>query len=200
MAEAVRERQHGQLYLPERSSRQRLPALSVRGQIAQNRVTVLTGELPLHLGLLPVGAKARRPSSSSMAIIPSGGCTRSRNAASAGLSFVAPSASATLTSWGVFRAAKPNWTRQWRRSRRQSRRREPKAKYSGIHALRHVFASWCIQPQARRRAGVAAQNGLGTPRSLHYRVNRRYLWTPVSNGDESEELAAAERALLSSQP
>src|SRR5690349_2120508 len=35
-------------------------------------------------GLLPAGAKTRRPSSSSIVVIPSGGRTRSRNAASAG--------------------------------------------------------------------------------------------------------------------
>src|ERR1700730_11891171 len=63
-------------------------------------------------GSLPAGAKTRRPSSSSIAIIPSGGCTRSRRAASAGTSFVAPSASVTVASCGAFRAVRPNWTRQ----------------------------------------------------------------------------------------
>ena len=33
MAEAVRERQHGQLHMPERSSRQRLPAFRIWGQV-----------------------------------------------------------------------------------------------------------------------------------------------------------------------
>ena len=63
-------------------------------------------------GLLPAGAKTRRPSSSSIAILPSGGFTRSRKAASAGTSFAMPSLSATVASCGAFRAVRPNWTRQ----------------------------------------------------------------------------------------
>jgi hypothetical protein len=63
-------------------------------------------------GLLPAGAKTRRPSSSSIAIMPSGGRTRSRKAASAGGSFAAPSARATVASCGAFRAVSPNSTRQ----------------------------------------------------------------------------------------
>src|SRR5947207_14242905 len=65
-------------------------------------------------GLLPVGAKTRRPSSSSIAIIPSGGRTRSRKAASAGTSLAAPSAIATVASCSAFRAVRPNWTRNSR--------------------------------------------------------------------------------------
>jgi len=44
--------------------------------------------------------------------MPSGGRTRSRKATSAGGSFAAPSASATVASCGAFQAANPNSTRQ----------------------------------------------------------------------------------------
>jgi hypothetical protein len=47
-------------------------------------------------GLLSAGAKTRRTSPTSIAIMPSGGSTRSRKTASAGSSFAAPAASATV--------------------------------------------------------------------------------------------------------
>jgi integrase len=71
-----------------------------------------------------------------------------------------------------------------------------KPKYPGIHALRHFFASWCIN----RRA----DGGLELPIKV---VQQRLGHTTITmtadvyghlfpRGDESEELAAAERALL----
>jgi hypothetical protein len=52
--------------------------------------------------ICPAGAKTRRPSPTSIAIMPSGGRMRSGKAASAGTSFTAPSASATVPSCGAF--------------------------------------------------------------------------------------------------
>src|SRR5579864_1507737 len=63
-------------------------------------------------GLLPAGANTRRPSSSSIAVMPSGGRTRSRSAASAGSSSAAPSANVTVANCGAFRAVRPNSARQ----------------------------------------------------------------------------------------
>jgi integrase len=71
-----------------------------------------------------------------------------------------------------------------------------KPKYSGIHAMRHFFASWCIN---RRCDG-----GLELPIKV---VQQRLGHTTITmtadvyghlfpRGDDSEELAAAERALL----
>ncbi len=69
-------------------------------------------------------------------------------------------------------------------------------KYSGIHALRHFFASWCIN---RRRDG-----GLELPiKTVQQRLGHSTIVMTADTyghlfprGDESEELAAAERALL----
>jgi integrase len=71
------------------------------------------------------------------------------------------------------------------------------ARYSGIHALRHFFASWCIN---RRRDG-----GLELPlKTVQLRLGHSTITMTADTyghlfprGDESEELAAAERALLS---
>jgi integrase len=73
---------------------------------------------------------------------------------------------------------------------------EPQAKYTGIHAARHFFASWCINPP---EAG-----GLGlTPKAVQERLGHSTITMtidvyghlfPVQN--EGERLAAAEAALL----
>ena len=75
---------------------------------------------------------------------------------------------------------------------------KPKPKYSGIHGLRHFFASWCIN---RRRDG-----GLELPlKTVSERLGHSTIVLTADTyghlfpmGDESEELAAAERVLLSS--
>lgn len=70
------------------------------------------------------------------------------------------------------------------------------AKYTGLHALRHFYASWCINRQA--------DGGLGLPLKL---VQERMGHASVvmtsdvyghlfPTGDDGEEMAAAERALL----
>ena len=71
-----------------------------------------------------------------------------------------------------------------------------RAKYTGLHALRHFYASWCIN---RRVDG-----GLELPLKL---VQARLGHASISltadcyghlfpRGDDLEELAAAERSLL----
>lgn len=70
------------------------------------------------------------------------------------------------------------------------------AKYTGMHALRHFYASWCIN---RKEDG-----GLGLPAKI---VQERLGHSTIAmtmdvyghlfpRGDDAEELAAAERALL----
>src|SRR5262249_50947660 len=70
------------------------------------------------------------------------------------------------------------------------------AKYTGLHALRHWFASWCIN---RKEDG-----GLGLPaKAVQERMGHSSITMTMDTyghlfprGDDSEELAAAERALL----
>ena len=70
------------------------------------------------------------------------------------------------------------------------------AKYTGLHALRHFYASWCINR--------VADGGLGLPLKV---VQERMGHASVvmtsdvyghlfPNGDDGEEMAAAERALF----
>jgi len=71
-----------------------------------------------------------------------------------------------------------------------------KAKYTGLHSLRHFFASWCIN---RREDG-----GLGlTPKLVQERLGHSTIGMTLDvyghlfpRGDDGSELAAAERALL----
>jgi integrase len=74
---------------------------------------------------------------------------------------------------------------------------EGEPKYPGMHALRHFFASWCIN---RRRDG-----GLELPiKTVQQRLGHSTIVMTADTyghlfprGDDSEELAAAERFLLS---
>ncbi|AGA07732.1 site-specific integrase [Sinorhizobium meliloti] len=71
------------------------------------------------------------------------------------------------------------------------------AKYTGLHSLRHFFASWCIN---RKEDG-----GLGLPvKSVQERLGHSSVQMTLDvyghlfpRGDDADELAAAERALLS---
>lgn len=71
-----------------------------------------------------------------------------------------------------------------------------KAKYTGLHSLRHFFASWCIN---RREDG-----GLGlTPKLVQERLGHSTIGMTLDvyghlfpRGDDGSELAVAERALL----
>jgi integrase len=70
------------------------------------------------------------------------------------------------------------------------------ARYSGLHPLRHFFASWCI---ARKDAG-----GLGLdPKTVQYRCGHSSITVTLDTyghlwpaDDETEQMAAAERAFL----
>ena len=70
------------------------------------------------------------------------------------------------------------------------------AKYSGMHALRHFYASWCINRQA--------DGGLGLPpKSVQERLGHSSIVITMDTyghlfprGDDGKELAAAETALL----
>jgi integrase len=71
-----------------------------------------------------------------------------------------------------------------------------KAKYTGLHALRHFYASWCINR--------LADGGLGLPpKVIQERLGHSSITMTMDvyghlfpRGDDAEELAAAERALL----
>lgn len=71
------------------------------------------------------------------------------------------------------------------------------AKYTGLHALRHFYASWCINP--RDRGGLEL-----TPKDVQDRMGHSSITMTMDvyghlfpAGDDSRALAAAERALLS---
>ncbi|WP_156381298.1 site-specific integrase [Aminobacter sp. DSM 101952] len=71
------------------------------------------------------------------------------------------------------------------------------ARYKGLHALRHFYASWCINRQA--------DGGLGLPpKVVQERMGHSSITMTMDvyghlfpRGDDAEELAAAEAALLS---
>jgi integrase len=74
--------------------------------------------------------------------------------------------------------------------------KEGKAKYTGLHALRHFYASWCINRPA--------DGGLGLPPKVvqerlgHSSITMTYdrYGHLFPRGDDAKELDAAERALL----
>ena len=70
-----------------------------------------------------------------------------------------------------------------------------KAKYTGLHSLRHFYASWCIN---RTKDG-----GLGlTPKIVQERLGHSSITMTLDRyghlfkGDDTEELAAAELRLI----
>ena len=54
------------------------------------------------------------------------------------------------------------------------------SKYSGLHALRHFYASWCINRRADGGLELPGQGGAGTARPLQHRDYARHLRAPVS--------------------
>jgi integrase len=71
-----------------------------------------------------------------------------------------------------------------------------KPKYSGLHALRHFYASWCINPIERGGRGLApkvVQEQLGHASIVMTMDTYGHLFP---RGDDAKELAAAELALL----
>ncbi|MCC6888512.1 MAG: site-specific integrase [Hyphomicrobiales bacterium] len=71
-----------------------------------------------------------------------------------------------------------------------------KAKYTGMHALRHFFASWCINRKAHggRELPLKVVQELLGHASITMTADRYGHLFP--RGDETDELAEAERALL----
>ncbi len=70
------------------------------------------------------------------------------------------------------------------------------AKYTGLHALRHFYASWCVNAIADGGLGLsakAAQGRLGHSTIVMTLDTYGHLFP---RGDDGSELAAAERALL----
>lgn len=71
-----------------------------------------------------------------------------------------------------------------------------RAKYSGMHALRHFYASWCINPVSAGGLGLspkAVQDRLGHSTIAMTMDTYGHLFPAA---DESDLLASAERALL----
>ena len=74
--------------------------------------------------------------------------------------------------------------------------RAGKAKYTGLHSLRHFYASWCINRPA--------EGGLGLPpKAVQERLGHSSITMTMDvyghlfpRGDDAEELNAAEEALL----
>jgi integrase len=74
--------------------------------------------------------------------------------------------------------------------------KDGKAKYTGLHALRHFYASWCIN---RKEDG-----GLGLPlKTVQHRLGHSTIQMTADvyghlfpSGDDGAELAAAQKALL----
>jgi integrase len=75
-------------------------------------------------------------------------------------------------------------------------RPDGKPKYTGMHALRHFFASWCINPVERGGRGLppkVVQEILGHASIVMTMDTYGHLFP---RGDDAKEFAAAERALL----
>jgi integrase len=75
--------------------------------------------------------------------------------------------------------------------------RLPRPKYGGLHALRHFFASWCINPKESgglELSGKVVQSRLGHA-TITMTMDRYSHLFP--RGDDSAEMAAAEQAFLS---
>jgi integrase len=71
-------------------------------------------------------------------------------------------------------------------------------KYTGLHALRHFYASWCINPLDRGGQGLppkVVQNQLGHSSIVMTMDTYGHLFPPSDDADK--RLAEAERALLS---
>ena len=70
------------------------------------------------------------------------------------------------------------------------------AKYTGLHALRHFYASWCINRKADGGRELPAKNVqqlLGHSSIVMTLDTYGHLFP---RGDDADKLAAAERALL----
>ena len=75
-------------------------------------------------------------------------------------------------------------------------RPDGKLKYTGMHTLRHFFASWCINPVERGGRGLppkVVQEILGHASIVMTMDTYGHLFP---RSDDAKELAAAERTLL----
>jgi integrase len=75
--------------------------------------------------------------------------------------------------------------------------RKGKPKYTGLHALRHFYASWCINPLDRGGQGLppkVVQTRLGHSSIVMTMDTYGHLFPPGDDADR--RLAEAERALL----
>ena len=127
---------------------------------------------------------------------------------------MAPMLANTLREWKLMprrtRPCLPKWhrpdrePRQYRkpwfdsgagRCRRCHRRGE--ARYTGLHSLRHFYASWCIN--RRVDGGLELPLKVVQARLGHASVQMRRMATVTyfPSGDDGGELAAAEKAFLS---
>ena len=73
---------------------------------------------------------------------------------------------------------------------------EGEPKYTGLHTLRHFYASWCINPEDRGGQGLppkVVQERLGHSTIVMTLDTYGHLFP---RGDDADKLAAAERALL----
>ncbi len=76
-------------------------------------------------------------------------------------------------------------------------RQDGKPKYTGLHALRHFYASWCINPLDRGGQGLppkVVQAQLGHSSIVMTMDTYGHLFPPDDDADK--RLAEAERALL----
>ena len=74
---------------------------------------------------------------------------------------------------------------------------EGKPKYTGLHALRHFYASWCINPLEHGGQGLppkVVQERLGHASIVMTMDTYGHLFPPGDDADK--RLAEAERALL----
>jgi integrase len=71
-----------------------------------------------------------------------------------------------------------------------------KAKYTGLHCLRHFYASWCINPV--EQGGLELPPKVVQERLGHSSITMTYdrYGHLFPRGDDSEALAAAESALI----
>jgi integrase len=71
-----------------------------------------------------------------------------------------------------------------------------KAKYSGLHALRHFYASWCINSTADGGLGLSAKAAQGRLGHSTIAMTLDVYGHLFPNGDDGSELAKAEKSLL----
>src|SRR5579863_7755094 len=148
--------------LPHVRVTQRQVHFHARRNDQHEAISLLSTRARTASGSLPAGAKTRRPSGRSTAIIPSGGCTRSRRTRAA----VVSSASATGASFARFFGATSNCARQRNRSpvTIPCLRATPETVAPGC-SVSFTIASFCSSLK-KRRAGVVGACGTSSVASV----------------------------------